>query len=80
MKKILLGFITLGVMTGCSGTIDWREQLDKMAIVRPDSQSAQECRDIVKESFQCPKNSSKAYYLGEINLTSNVTRLGIRCE
>jgi hypothetical protein len=79
MKIIVLVAMLLSLVSGCVGL---REELDKMAVVKPPPGLVEESRQWAREkaNFKCPPTSTFAYVLAEINLASNETRAGIRCK
>jgi hypothetical protein len=65
-------------LAGCTGNL--RQELDQMALVRPTPAALAPLRAHVEETFRCPEGAQFAYFLGELDLATNVTRIGIRCQ
>ena len=77
MRRLLLACLLL-TLSACTPNL--RTELDKMTKLSPSPQQVAPIRDQVRTQFTCPPASTHAYFLGEIDLASNATRVGVRCN
>jgi hypothetical protein len=66
------------IVSGC--TADLRNELDKMTLLQLRESEVAPLRMHIEESFNCPDSTTHAYFLGELDLSTNETRIGIRCQ
>jgi hypothetical protein len=77
--KHAISVLTITLLLGaCSNSV--RDELDRMTLLRLNEAEVLPMREYVRTKFMCPQVSTYAYFVGELNLSTNATRVGLRCQ